>query len=74
MRIRVNPWLTFLGQEGRFKLQFQVKGKDYFLAFVEDERRWYVFAPTAQGVHRIPVYLDAAKYERVSHQQKELSP
>jgi len=45
-------------------LQFQVKGKDYFLAFVEDERRWYVFAPTAQGVHRIPMYVDAAKYER----------
>src|SRR5439155_17907145 len=41
----------FLGKEGGFKLQFKVKGKDYFLAFVEDERRWYVFAPTAQGVH-----------------------
>jgi len=45
-------------------LQFQVKGKDYFLAFVEDERRWYVFAPTAQGVHRIAVYVDAVKYEK----------
>jgi hypothetical protein len=54
-------------------LQFQIKGQDYFLAFVEDERRWYVFAPTPQAVHRIPVYVDAAKYERVSHQQKELS-
>jgi hypothetical protein len=45
-------------------LQFQIKGKDYFLAFVEDEKRWYVFAPTAEGVHRIPVYVDAVKYER----------
>jgi hypothetical protein len=40
-------------------LQFEVNGKQYFLAFVEDERRWYVFAPTPQGMHRIPVYLDA---------------
>jgi hypothetical protein len=43
-------------------LQFKVKGQDYFLAFVEQERRWYVFAPTAQGLHRIPVYVDAEKY------------
>ena len=50
---------------GRFKLQFQVKGQDYFLAFVEDEARWYVFAPTPTGVHRIPVYVDAPVYERV---------
>jgi len=46
-------------------LQFQVKDQEYFLAFVEQERRWYVFAPTAQGVHRIPVYVDAARYEPV---------
>jgi hypothetical protein len=45
-------------------LQFQIKGKEYFLAFVEDEKRWYVFAPTTQGVNRIPVYVDAVKYER----------
>jgi hypothetical protein len=46
------------------KLQFKVKDKEYFLAFVEQERRWYVFAPTAQGVYRIPVYVDPVKYER----------
>jgi len=43
-------------------MQFKVKDQDYFLAFVEQERRWYVFAPTARGVHRIPVYVDAEKY------------
>lgn len=48
----------------REKLQFKIKGQDYFLAFVEQERRWYVFAPTTQGVHRIPVYVDAAEYEK----------
>jgi hypothetical protein len=50
--------------KGVMKLQFKIKDQDYFLAFVEDERRWYVFAPTAHGVHRIPVYVDAAKYEK----------
>ena len=44
-------------------MNFQVKGQEYFLAFVEDERSWCVFAPTAQGVRRIPVYVDAIKYE-----------
>jgi hypothetical protein len=48
--------------KGINQLQFKIKGQDYFLAFVEQERRWYVFAPTAQGVHRIPVYVDAEKY------------
>ena len=46
-------------------MNFQVKGQEYFLAFVEDERRWYVFAPSGQGVQRIPVYVDAGKYERL---------
>jgi hypothetical protein len=40
-------------------LQFEVKGQTYFLAFVEEERRWYVFVPTSAGVRRIPVYVDA---------------
>jgi hypothetical protein len=45
-------------------LQFQIKEKEYFLAFVEDEKRWYVFAPTAEGMQRIPVYLDQVKYDK----------
>ena len=45
-------------------MQFRVKNQDYFLAFVEQEKSWYVFAPTAQGVHRIAVYVDAVKYEK----------
>jgi len=39
-------------------LQFQVKGQEYFLAFVEDEGRWFVFSPTPQGLQRNPVYVD----------------
>ena len=45
-------------------MQLQVKGQEYFLAFVEDERRWYLFAPAEQGVQRIPVYVDVAKYDK----------
>ena len=40
-------------------MEFEVNGQKYFLAFVEDERRWYVFAPTAGALNRIPVYIDA---------------
>jgi hypothetical protein len=50
--------------QGRLKLQFEVNGQAYFLNFVEDEARWYVFAPTPTGVHRIPVHVDAPVYER----------
>lgn len=55
--------LTLRGRKGVNKLNFQVKGQEYFLAFVEDERRWYLFAPREQGIERFPVYVDAAKYD-----------
>jgi hypothetical protein len=45
-------------------LQFKIGDQDYFLSFVEEERRWYVFAPTVSGMRRIPVYVDGGKYER----------
>ena len=48
--------------KGVNELQFRIKEQEYFLAFVEQEKRWFVFAPTAQGVHRIPVYVDAVKW------------
>ena len=64
-----NSWPSFsridwAEPKGRFKLQFEVNGQPYFLAFVEEERRWFVFAPTTSGVRRIPVYVDAVKYEK----------
>jgi hypothetical protein len=46
-------------------LQFEVNGQDYFLNFVEDERRWFVLVPTETGVTRIPVYIDVQDYERI---------
>lgn len=48
--------------KGETKLQFRIQDQEYFLAFVEQEKLWYVFAPTPQGVHRIPVYVDAVKW------------
>jgi hypothetical protein len=56
---------AFFGTKGRLKLQFEVNGESYFLNFAEDEGRWYVFAQTLTGVNRIPVYVDAPKYERI---------
>jgi hypothetical protein len=47
-------------------LRFEVKGQEYFLAFVEQENRWYVFAPNPSGMQRMPVYVDAAKYDRAA--------
>ena len=47
-------------------MQFEVNGQSYFLTFVEDERCWCVFAPTASGMRRLPVYVDAATHERFS--------
>jgi hypothetical protein len=53
--------LGILGK-GVNELQFRVKEQEFFLAFLEQEKRWYVFAPTAQGIQRIPVYVDVEKW------------
>ena len=55
----------FFRTKGRLKLQFEANGQSYFLNFAEDEGRWYVFAQTLTGVNRIPVYVDAPKYESI---------
>jgi len=47
-------------------LRFEVNGQEYFLAFVEEEKKYFVFAPTTEGLQRMPVYVDAAKYDRGS--------
>ena len=57
-------WFLASITQGRLKLQFEVNGQMYFLNFVDAEARWFVFAPTLTGVHRIPVYVDAPKYEK----------
>jgi hypothetical protein len=58
-----DPWLVLL--RGRLKLQFEANGQVYFLNYAEVEGRWYVFAQSLTGFNRIPVYVDAPKYERI---------
>ena len=52
-------------------MQFQVNNQDYFLQFVEEDRQWYVFVPTEEGVQRIPVYQDAPKFDRIGILEKD---
>jgi hypothetical protein len=47
-------------------MQFQVNDRDYFLTFAEEEHCWYLLAETAQGLQRVPVYVDGAKQERTA--------
>ena len=62
----VAKFLNFVVDPGRTKLQFEVNGKQYFLAFVEEERRWYIFSPSQQGIQRWPVYVDAPATEKIT--------
>jgi hypothetical protein len=58
------------------ELRFEVNGQMFFVNFVPEEGRWYCYAPTATGVQRIPVSLDAAPFEAftvaVDEQAKEV--
>jgi hypothetical protein len=52
----------FLGSR-EATLQFEVNDQMYFVNFVPDEGRWYVFTPSEEGMIRIPVAMDAAPFE-----------
>jgi hypothetical protein len=43
----------------------------YFLNFVEDEGRWYVFRPSGNGVIRIPVEMEATHSEHFAFSPDE---
>ena len=57
-------------------MRFEVNGQMFFVNFVPEEGRWYCFAPTATGMQRIPVSMDAAPFEAftvsVDEQAKEV--
>lgn len=40
------------------KVQFAVNDKEYFVDFVPEEGRWFVFTPTMEGFYRVPVVHD----------------
>jgi hypothetical protein len=61
----------WVNSKGEDKLQFEVNGAEYFLNFVEDERRWFVFAPSPTGLQRLPVYIDGSNYERIAMLDKD---
>ncbi len=42
-------------------MQFHVKGQDYFLEYIDEEHNWFVFTQGADGLQRIPVYVDGKK-------------
>src|ERR1022692_3217001 len=45
------------------ELRFEVNGQMFFVNFIPEEGRWYCFAPTATGMQRIPVSMDASPFE-----------
>jgi hypothetical protein len=53
------------------ELQFEIDNQMYFLNFVPDEGRWYVFSPTEEGMIRIPVAMDAAPFENFAFAPEE---
>jgi hypothetical protein len=39
-------------------MNFEVNGQNFFLNFLPGEGRWFIYAPTAEGMQRIPVFDD----------------
>lgn len=45
----------------------------FFVNFVPEEGRWYCYAPTATGMQKIPVAMDAAPFENFAVSMDELA-
>src|SRR5579864_4970999 len=58
-------------RNGEDELQFEINDQSYFLNYVEDEGRWYVFQPTGSGVIRIPVEMEAIHSEHFAFAAEE---
>ena len=52
-------------------MQFEIENQTYFLNFVPDEGRWYVFSPTEDGMIKIPVAMDAPPFENFAFAPEE---
>lgn len=55
-------------------MQFQAKGQDYFLEYVDDEHSWMVFTQGADGIQRIPVYADGNNLVRPGKNIQNVGP
>jgi hypothetical protein len=42
-------------------MEFQVKGQEYFLEYIDEEHGWFVLTQAGEGIQRIPVYVDGRK-------------
>ncbi len=42
-------------------MQFEVKGQEYFLNYLDEEGRWALFRPGPRGIEQIPVSQDSAQ-------------
>ena len=42
-------------------MQFEVLGQPYFLQYIDDEGRWFLFRPGPRGIEQIPVEEDSAQ-------------
>ena len=51
-------------------MQFEVKEQEYFLTLSDEDGHFYLIQPTATGLHKIPVYVDGAKWERAGKQER----
>ena len=40
-------------------MHFQIKGQPYFVNFVPSEGRWFMFAPSADGMQKLAVADDS---------------
>ena len=53
------------------ELRFEVNGQMFFVNFVPEEGRWYCYAPSASGMQKIPVSMDATPFDSFTMQQDE---
>ena len=58
--------MTTRNNPGRINVDFQINGETYFVDLAENERRWEVMVSTPRGARSIPVYEDAADFERLT--------
>ena len=42
-------------------MQFEVLGQQYFLKYLDDEERWFLFRPGTHGIEQIPIQEDSAQ-------------
>ena len=48
-----------------------MNGQMFFVTFVPAEGRWFCYAPTATGMQKIPVSIDASPFEAFTVEQDE---